>query len=50
MVPLAFIEGEHLARGAVAASVSAWYLTAKPGALQGLLDIVAAPASERLFK
>ncbi|GAQ79344.1 hypothetical protein KFL_000280490 [Klebsormidium nitens] len=50
MAPLAFIEGEHLARGAVAASVSAWYLTAKPGALQGLLDIVAAPASERLFK
>lgn len=45
--PLAFLDEPAHWRAAAAAGVSLWYVTAKPGPVQGVLDILWAPMAEK---
>lgn len=46
LAPLASLEDPAQWRAAAAAAVTLWYLTAKPGPVQGVLDIMWAPVAE----
>jgi hypothetical protein len=48
--PLATLDEQSQWRVLAAAGVTLWYLTAKPGPLQGLLDLVWGPISEKSCK